>query len=139
MLSITAEYALRAMVHLARAEEGTAIRGRELATLSSVPPNYLSKILLELAKAGLVTATRGTGGGYRLTREAGTIPLVSIVEVFDAARAHPRCLLDFARDCSDDKACSAHGRWREVRTNYVDFLAATTLAEIAEQQGARHD
>jgi len=132
MLSNTAEYALRAMVHLARQAEGVAVLGRDLAESTKVPANYLAKILLSLKKAGLVAAVRGSGGGYTLRRPAAQIHLVQIVELFDHERAHPRCLLDFDQECSDMDACTAHERWKIVRTTYVDFLRSTSLADVAQ-------
>jgi Rrf2 family iron-sulfur cluster assembly transcriptional regulator len=134
MLSNTAEYALRAMVHLAREGDGIAVLGRDLAESSRVPANYLSKILVNLKKGGFVTAVRGAGGGYRLGKPAGKIYLIEIVELFDHERAHPRCLLDFDQECSDHEACTAHERWKSVRAAYVDFLRATSLDEIARSE-----
>ena len=134
MLSNTAEYALRAMVHLARQADGATVLGRDLAETSRVPANYLAKILLSLKKAGLVAAVRGSGGGYTLRRPAEKIHLVEIVELFDHERAHPRCLLDFDQECSDHDACTAHERWKVVRTAYVEFLRSTSLADVAEAE-----
>jgi Rrf2 family protein len=132
MLSNTAEYALRAMVYLAREE--SAMLGRDLAESSRVPANYLSKILLSLKKGGLVAAVRGSGGGYRLARRAADIHLIDIVELFDHERAHPRCLLDFEQECNDHEACTAHERWKSVRAAYVEFLQTTSLADVAEAE-----
>jgi Rrf2 family protein len=132
MLSNTAEYALRAMVFLARAEPGLTMLGRDLSAVSAVPARYLSKILLDLKRAGMVTAVRGQGGGYRLSRPPADIRLIEVVEIFDRPRAHPRCLLSFEKECTDESSCSAHDRWKLVRTVYLDFLETTTLADIRE-------
>jgi Rrf2 family protein len=67
MLSITSQYALRALSHLAR-QSGEAVLGRDLARSVEIPANYLSKVLLTLRNAGLVATARGSGGGYRLSR-----------------------------------------------------------------------
>jgi Rrf2 family protein len=131
MLSNTAEYALRAMVFLARVEVGAAILGRELSSLSGVPARYLSKILLDLKRAGMVTAVRGLGGGYRLSRGPEQIRLIEIVEIFDRPRAHPRCLLSFDKECVDEGSCSAHARWKQVRQVYLNFLETTSLGDIS--------
>jgi Rrf2 family iron-sulfur cluster assembly transcriptional regulator len=131
VLSTTAEYALRALVSLAKQEPGKAVLGRELSSLSGVPANYLSKILLEVKKAGLVQAVRGTGGGYRLGRRPEEIRLIDIVEPIDGTRTRPGCLLSGGQACSDDDPCSAHERWAVVRDTYVAFLESTTLATLA--------
>lgn len=132
MLSNTAEYALRAMVSLSRAEPGKVMLGRDLSALTGVPAKYLSKILLDLNRAGMVSAVRGQGGGYRLSRDAKNIRLIEVVEIFDRPRAHPRCLLSFDKECSDEAGCSAHDRWKLVRTVYLDFLDSTTLSDISD-------
>ena len=78
MLSTTSQYAIRALSHLARMQHGEAVLGRDLAERASVPVNYLSKIMLVMRNAGLVQATRGAGGGYRLARPAAAIRLIDI-------------------------------------------------------------
>lgn len=133
MLSNTAEYALRAMVLLAQTDESAAILGRDIATVTGVPQNYLAKILLDLKKAGLVSAVRGAGGGYRLNSKPDAIYLIDIVEIFDHERAHPKCLLDFREECTDHSACTAHEQWKSVRTRYVDFLRTTSLADVSTE------
>ena len=132
MLTATAEHALRAMLELGRLEPKDSILGRDLAERAGVPPNYLSKILVALNRAGFVAAVRGSGGGYQLTRPANQIRLVDVVAVFDPNSAHPRCLLDVNSECSDATACSAHDRWKSVRSAYVLFLQETTLADVSE-------
>jgi DNA-binding IscR family transcriptional regulator len=57
---------------------------------------------------------------------------IEIVEIFDRPRAHPRCLLSFDNECADESSCSAHDRWKLVRTVYLDFLEITSLADIRE-------
>jgi Rrf2 family protein len=126
----SATHALRALAHLAAAPAGEAVLGRDLARELGVPAHYLAKVLATLARAGLLAATRGAKGGYRLARPAAEIPLVGIVEPFEGARARPGCLLRPGEPCSDDRTCSAHPEWAKVTTAYLGFLEATTLADI---------
>lgn len=135
MLSTTTKHALRALVVLAGSDDSTAMLGRDLADRASIPANYLAKILLLLGKAGLVDATRGSGGGYRLAAPAEQISLVQVVEVFEGAVTRPACLLGCDHPCSDETPCSAHPLWREVRESIINFLETTTLAEIAAHPG----
>ncbi len=121
MLSVTSGHALRALTYLARLPEGASMLGRELAGRSRIPANYLSKILGALGHAGIIDATRGNGGGYRLRRAPGEIYLFEIVGLFDRER-----------DCDP---CAAHEAWRNVRATYRDFLHHTTLADISRAGG----
>ena len=129
MLSTTAQYALRSLVKLAE-EPAKTVLGRIMAEQTDIPANYLSKILLTLGNAGIVEATRGSGGGYRLSRDPDAIRLIEVVELFDSARIKPTCLLG-SPECSDEDACPAHEAWKGVRTRFLTFLESTTLADIS--------
>lgn len=131
MLSTTAEYALRALISLSH-EPDTATLGRDLAVSSGVPANYLSKILLDLKKAGFVQAVRGTGGGYRMDRSPGDVRLMEVVEFIDGTAARPGCFLAGSDACSDEDPCMAHESWAVVRDQYVAFLENTTLEDVSE-------
>jgi len=131
MLSTTAEYALRAMTHLARQPQVGIVLGRDLSREADVPSAYLTKVLLVLRNAGFVETVRGTGGGYRLGKSPEQIYLIDIVELFDGRKTHSKCLLGHAKECSDQDPCSAHRIWQSVRAAYLGLLVSTSLAEIA--------
>jgi len=138
MISTTSQYALRALTKLAVQPPGESMLGRDLAAEADIPANYLSKILLSLRNAGILATTRGSGGGYRLDRKPSEIHLIEVVEVFDAPKARPDCLLGEG-ECSDEEACSAHQAWKQIRRNYIHFLETTTLAEISRRPGVSMD
>lgn len=133
MLSTTSQYALRALTYLARQPQGGSMLGRDLSKQAHIPGKYLSKIMTMLRNAGLVVASRGTGGGYTLSRPADAIHLIDVVEVFDGSAARPECLLAHNKRCSDKNACSAHKAWGNVRNYYLRFLEKTTLTDISEE------
>lgn len=135
MLSQTAEYALRAVLHLARHEGEGPVRGDDVARALDVPRNYLSKILHALARDGILTSTRGPGGGFELAVRAGTLSLERVVGAFDDLAREGRCLLGHTV-CSDATACGAHRRWKEVRGNVRAFFHETTVADLVAN-GAR--
>ncbi len=136
MLSTTSQYAIRALSCLARMQSGETVLGRKLSEQASVPPNYLSKIMLVMRNAGLVEATRGAGGGYRLGRAPSAIRLLDIVSLFDPSANQLECVLGTG-SCTDADPCPAHNRWKQVRTHFVSFLEGTTLAELVQGSGAR--
>jgi Rrf2 family protein len=131
MLSVTSEHALRSLVHLARLGPEKTMLGKDLAEISGVPAQYLAKILLTMRNAGLVAATRGSGGGYGLHRDPHKIFLIEVVELFEGVKTRPNCLLGTKDPCSDHDPCPAHQSWSQVRRSYIEFLEKTTLAEIA--------
>jgi Rrf2 family iron-sulfur cluster assembly transcriptional regulator len=130
MPNATTQHALRALVRLARAREGAITLGRDLAEQAGIPANYLAKILLTLGKAGLVEATRGQGGGYRLARGAAEIRLIEVLDLFEGAARQTACFLGENRACNDRDGCSAHAAWKHVQMEYLEFLRTQTIADI---------
>ncbi len=133
MLSTTSQYALRALAYIAANAGDTAVLGRRISQDTGIPPNYLAKILIGLNNAGIVSASRGTGGGYRLTSDPASITLDRVVGVFDRDIVNPCCLLGYNRLCSDENACSAHFAWKDTRAALTAFLSSTTLADISAE------
>ncbi len=130
MITQTSKYALRVLVRLESAEPDEFVPGRTLAEDTGVSSDYLAKLLVALRNAGLVEATRGRGGGYRLAVSADQIHLVDVVEVFEGIRSHPSCILGVHDVCSDERPCSAHASFRSIRRAYIDFLEGSSIADI---------
>jgi len=135
MLSVTSQYALRALAQLAAQPTDGSMLGKELAEKAEIPPNYLAKILLSLKNAGILGTARGSRGGYWLVRQPGSIHLIEIVQLFEQSATPQPCILGQRDQCSEDQPCSAHKRWHEIRKAYTDFLQATTIADIAGESG----
>lgn len=145
MISRTAKYALRAVVHLAAEAREAPVPVDAVAEQLDVPRNYLSKTLHLLAKRDILTSSRGPGGGFELARPAGEISLADVVEVFDDLEARQGCLLGEA-SCSDATACAVHHRWKRLSTQVTAFFRETTVGALATPEsgstrfrGGSHD
>jgi Rrf2 family protein len=132
VFSASTTHALRALAWLAAHAGEDAILGRDLARKLQIPPDYLSKVLATLARSGVLTASRGVKGGYRLARAPERIRLVEVVAAFEGKRARTGCLLRPDRPCRDSAACSAHASWGGVNEAYRAFLEGTTVADIKD-------
>jgi Rrf2 family iron-sulfur cluster assembly transcriptional regulator len=128
MISRTAEYALRAAVELANLDRPGPVRVDELARLTGVPRNYLSKILHVLVRQGVLVSTRGPQGGFQLAVDPARLRLSRITAPFEPVDAS-RCLLGRPR-CSDRNPCGAHERWKEASAMARSFFDETTLADV---------
>jgi Rrf2 family protein len=139
MISQTAEYALRTVLHIAGTSDGPA-RAEAMAASLRIPRNYLSKILHRLAQAGVLESSRGRHGGFILALSPKRIPLSAVVGLFDRIEPRRECLLGQAV-CSDAKACVAHHRWREVSDSLARFYSETTIADLltAEKGDGRRE
>jgi Rrf2 family transcriptional regulator, iron-sulfur cluster assembly transcription factor len=127
MLSVTAEYALRAVLVLAR-DVGRPMRADEIAAALGAPRNYLAKTLNALAKAGIATSARGPLGGFALAVAPDQLTVADIVAVFDGAAVTRMCLLR-GQPCNPNDPCSAHARWSDVSGSANEAMT-TTIATL---------
>jgi len=110
------------------------VRVSQIAEAVGVPRNYLSKVLQQLVRAGVLVSERGPRGGFALARDADAITLTEILQAVETRPAERRCLLGRA-ECSDADPCAAHARWQQLYHHIASFLEDTTLAELARQAG----
>lgn len=129
MISKTARIALRAVLCIAEREGSGPVSARALARELDLPRNYLSKTLYRLVQDGLLEATRGRGGGYRLAAPSTEVSLSRVVEAIDPEGPESRCLLGRS-ECSESSPCAMHGRWCEVREAIDAFFADTTVGDL---------
>ena len=131
MISQTAEYALRAVVCLAREPEAR-LTTPEIAALTGLPASYLSKVLQGLARAGVIDSQRGSGGGFKLGREAGSISLLEIVSAVDPLARHRPA----RRDRLSEPDLAALDRCLDaVLQSLADELEETTVADLMTAAG----
>lgn len=126
----TAEYALRAMLHIA-ARHPAPVRVVDLVDVVKAPANYLSKTLHQLARAGLLLSTRGPLGGFRLAEAPDTVTLDRVIAVF-AGSTEQRCLLGHGR-CGQNPGCTIHERWKPVAAGMQEFFTTTTVADLIDR------
>jgi Rrf2 family protein len=130
MFGRTADYALRALLFLARQETDTGyVQARAIAKATGMPANYAGKVLNALAREGLVESARGPTGGFRLAVPPETITAAQIVDLFSPSVPNSRCILG-TTNCNPRRPCAAHARWTAVLDAQRAPLAATTIADL---------
>ena len=129
MLSTTADHALRAVLFLARQRGTRLTSAEEIAHAIGAPSNYLSKVLHQLRRSGVVASSPGRQGGFSLAICPTQLTIADVVGQFEPAPATSRCLLG-DRLCDPDTPCEAHSRWASIRQAYRIGLATTTIAEL---------
>lgn len=134
-LSATVGYAIQALACLEGGRCSTRYV-RDVARCAGIPTAYTAKIFRRLAEAGIVEATRGPNGGTRISRPAREITLLEIVHAVEPDKPRRVCLLGMA-ECSDERACPAHGFWKKMRGRIERELAGKTLADAIEFERPR--
>jgi Rrf2 family transcriptional regulator, iron-sulfur cluster assembly transcription factor len=125
------EYAIRGIIYLAQQPPGRVSLISEIAQAADVPQSFLAKIFQSFAKLGLVTSSRGTGGGFVLARPASAITLREVVEAVEGPIVPNRCLIGSACDRSP---CRVHAVWKHVQTEVVQILEGVTIDTLARNQ-----
>lgn len=129
MISLTSEYALRAMIYLAQHSDRWPVSGKEIAAGAGIPAKYLSTILSNLVRDGVLESTRGKSGGFRMVKPSTKTYLIDVLAPFEQLDQR-RCPFGNAQ-CGDDDPCLAHERWKKVVNSFHQFLVNTTVHDIA--------
>jgi Rrf2 family protein len=90
-ISAQEEYGLRCLLQLATLREDESLTLPQIATREGISAANAGKLMWLLNKAGFVSATRGTKGGYSLARPASEIYLNEVIKVLDADEINTHC------------------------------------------------
>lgn len=131
MLTRTSKHALRAVVHLALYAEACPIPCSVIARDVGIPPKYLGQVLGKLVRAGVLVASRGTGGGFRLARLGRDISLKDVISPFEATVLNRQRCPFGNEECDRDDPCAGHSAWRRIGDAFHTFLANTSVADLA--------
>lgn len=131
-LTMTGEYAVRAMLHLAALPPDTVALVAEISRTWEVPESFLRKIVGKLARGGLLKTARGNGGGVALARPAREITLFDVVEAADGPLSMNACLTS-PEACHRIPWCPVHSVWCEAQQKLREVLSSRTLEDLAHQ------
>ncbi|MEK6236362.1 MAG: Rrf2 family transcriptional regulator, partial [Planctomycetales bacterium] len=121
-----------ALMELAdRHGSGEPTRIREIVQKDSdIPRTFLVQILLQLKRAGLVVSTRGSSGGYRLTRNPEDVSLAEIVRAMEGDQEQKS---GSSRRQGSLATKALDEIWSEIASVEQAMLADVTLAELLER------
>ncbi|MBU0556010.1 MAG: Rrf2 family transcriptional regulator [Alphaproteobacteria bacterium] len=130
-LSSLADYAVLMMRTAATHCGGARANAASLAVEAGIPVPTGQKLASLLGRAGLIKATRGSGGGIKLARPAAAITLADIIEAVDGPIALTGCLEPHGADCCAlAQPCEIRPHWIGVNALVRDALAHVTLAHL---------
>ncbi|OHD84377.1 MAG: hypothetical protein A3D90_04345, partial [Sulfuricurvum sp. RIFCSPHIGHO2_02_FULL_43_9] len=94
-----------------------------------LPYKYLTKMVTDLVKKGLVHSARGREGGISLAKKADEIRMCDILEAIGEPLEHDRCILGFEK-CDASNPCALHDQWAMPKEMIETMLTTTTLASL---------
>jgi Rrf2 family transcriptional regulator, iron-sulfur cluster assembly transcription factor len=129
--SRSAEYAIRAFVHLASVPDGKYAMVKQIAEEGEIPSHFLAKILQQLARKGFLRSSKGPTGGFSLRMPANEISLIQIVDSVDGLADYSRCPAGLS-ECSDQAQCGMHDGWKALRSLIMNYLEHTSVEDVAK-------
>jgi len=136
MLSQKTRYAIRAMQHLADKHGQGPIPLTDIAETQNIPAKFLTVILSELSRFGIVASQRGKDGGYWLGVPAVDITYGDLIRVMRGSLALVPCASRFAhetcKNCVEEKDCRTRALMLQVRDGTAALLDGITLADKIE-------
>jgi len=124
-----ADYALRAMLYLARTDPNQRSSTSQIANVQQIPPSFLAKIISQLSIAGLIHTSRGARGGVTLARPTEEISLLDVVEAIDGPILLNECT--HSKDgCPFGEECPIQPIWCNAQEELVNKLKSTKFADL---------
>ncbi|HWE02615.1 MAG TPA: Rrf2 family transcriptional regulator [Tepidisphaeraceae bacterium] len=128
--STTTQYAIRGLSELAVRAGQESMMLDQLTAGTDLPREFLAKVFQQLVKAGILTSSKGRGGGFTLARPTHQISLMQIAQAIEGPGACDGCVLGLS-ECADPAPCPEHDLYKPIRQRLNDYLSTTTLADLA--------
>lgn len=127
------QYALRAIVELAKRVGAGPVKVSDIAAAQAIPRRFLEVILGQLKGSGLVAAKRGYHGGYMLLRAPEQITVGSVIRYLQGApdaKDCQKCL--FNLQCPTFKDCAFAALWNRVNAAVFGIFDETTIQDLVD-------
>lgn len=132
-LTNRSEYALLALVYLARQDPNQYVTIETIALAQGIPPKFLEQLLLTLKRAHLLRSAKGHFGGYALAKSPEEITLAEVIRIFDGALAPTGSVSEYFYEPTPiEKEKNLVKVFRTIRDFISDTLENTTLADVMQ-------
>ncbi len=127
LLSEACDYGLRAVVWMAQ-RPAEPHKVKDIAAGIEAAPGYLIKVLQELSKAGILTARRGSQGGYTLQADPSTLTALDVIGAIDPLERISSCPLLI--DSHSTALCPMHRCIDDAMASIEAVFGQTTIADV---------
>lgn len=134
-LTTKGRYAVTAMLDLALHSVKNPITLSDISDRQGLSLSYLEQLFSRLRRHGLVSSTRGPGGGYQLGRNPDQINVAEIIIAVDEPIDATGCRGE--RSCQQGTVCLAHDLWLDLSDSIFNYLNSITLSEVISRQNIR--
>ena len=136
-LTTKGRYAVTAMLDLTLNFEMGAITLSDISDRQGISLSYLEQLFARLRKQGLVSSSRGPGGGYRLSRSGDEITVLDVISAVDEKVDSTQC--EGKSNCHDGEACLSHELWQSLSDQISKYLSGISLAQVVQEHERKKD
>lgn len=130
-ISTKGRYGLRILLDIALYKSGNKPRMiREIAANQEISEKYISRLIIELRRAGFVQAIRGANGGFVLARKPEAITILEVIEVMEGPLAIVECAGGGKSSCTRQERCPAQHLWRDINQRVRAAFGDYTLQDL---------
>lgn len=130
-LTSRSEYALLALVHLARQDPDAYVSVENIAKTQKIPAKFLEQIMLALKNGRYVHSVKGQHGGYRLAKAPDKISLAEVIRLFDGALAPTESVSKYFYESTPiEKEKNLMKVFKKIRDVLADTLETTTIKDV---------
>lgn len=131
-ISTKGRYALRLMIELAKFDQSSPVRLKELAERQNISEKYAEQIIGLMRRGGVVSARRGTQGGYELTKSPKDITVGTILRLTEGDLSPVPCMENNGVPCERKYSCATYHLWEKLKESINSVVDHTTIADLAE-------
>ncbi|QLF94610.1 Fe-S cluster assembly transcriptional regulator IscR [Pseudomonas sp. ABC1] len=131
-LTTKGRYAVTAMLDLALHAQHGPVSLADISERQGISLSYLEQLFAKLRRNMLVSSVRGPGGGYRLSREMGSIQVVQVIDAVNESVDATRC--QGLGGCHSGDICLTHHLWCDLSDRIHEFLSGISLGDLVLRQ-----
>lgn len=134
MISTRGRYALRVMVDLAKNSQNEFITLKDIAKRQDISKKYLEQIIPIFNRENMLIASRGYGGGYKLSKSPKEYTVGEILRLTESSLAPVACLETKTNQCPRADSCPTLFVWQGLQKVEEEYLNSITLQDILDRE-----
>lgn len=137
-ISTKGRYALRMMIDLAEHQNCGYVALKDIANRQNISKKYLEQIIPILNKSDILKTTRGSQGGYKLSKSPDKYTVGEILRLTEGSLAPVDCVNQDPIECERSGECLTLPLWQGLNRVINEYLDGITLQDILDQQKERY-
>jgi Rrf2 family protein len=129
MFSNSTKYAIRSIVYMLNAGANQKHTVVDMANDLEIPQPFLSKIMQQLSRSGIISSSKGRGGGFYLSEDNMERPLIDVIIAIEGHNIFKKCVLGLTT-CSDENPCLLHNQFGAFRDSISQSVCKDSIREL---------